>query len=245
MLALPEKTNYSWLGPGTYFRARERKFASISILFLLFVFAVDSGFGVTRRSAAPQLSVQQALEAEQLLWDLGYWAGPVDGKFDSASRHALIAFQKVEGRARTGKLTDAELVALQSADRPQARFATHAHIEIDLKRQVLFVVDSNGAVTRVLPVSTGNGKRYIDHGEVHHANTPRGTFKVFHKVNGWRISTLGGLYYPNYFLSGFAVHGSLSIPTTPASHGCIRVPMFAAKELSRLMPLGTEVVLYD
>ena len=45
------------------------------------------------RPAQQELSTQERLEAEQRLWDLGYWAGPVDGKFDSDSCHALIAFQ--------------------------------------------------------------------------------------------------------------------------------------------------------
>ena len=59
------------------------------------------------------------------------------------------------------------------------------------------------------------------------------------------MSSLGLLYYPSYIFNGIAIHGSLSIPTRPASHGCIRVPMFAAKELSSLLPIGIEVDVYD
>src|ERR1043165_3241443 len=91
-------------------------------------------------SAALELSTQEKLEAEQRLWDLGYWAGPVNGKFDSESRHALIAFQKVERRARTGKVTLEELNALRAATRPQPRYARYPHVEIDLARQVLFLI---------------------------------------------------------------------------------------------------------
>jgi peptidoglycan hydrolase-like protein with peptidoglycan-binding domain len=196
------------------------------------------------KAAAAELSSEERLEAEQRLWDLGYWAGVVDGKFDSNSRHALIAFQKVEGRARTGKLTLEELVALRNARRPIAMHGQYAHVEIDLSRQVLFVVDETGMVMRVLPVSTGNGELYMDHGQVHRARTPTGTFKVLRKLKGWRLSSLGLLYYPNYIHNGIAIHGSPSIPTRPASHGCIRIPMFAAKELSSLLPVGTEVEVY-
>jgi peptidoglycan hydrolase-like protein with peptidoglycan-binding domain len=196
------------------------------------------------KAAAAELSSEERLEAEQRLWDLGYWAGFVDGKFDSNSRHALIAFQKVEGRARTGKLTLEELVALRNARRPIAMHGRYAHVEIDLSRQVLFVVDETGMVMRVLPVSTGNGELYMDHGQVHRARTPTGTFKVLRKLKGWRLSSLGLLYYPNYIHNGIAIHGSPSIPTRPASHGCIRIPMFAAKELSSLLPVGTEVEVY-
>ena len=197
------------------------------------------------KSSVQQLSSEQKLEAEQRLWDLGYWAGPVDGKFDSDSRHALIAFQKVERRTRTGNLTLLELNALRNASRPIAHHTRYAHVEIDLERQVLFVIGEDGMVLRALPVSTGNGELYMDHGQMHRARTPTGTFKVLRKLKGWRLSSLGLLYYPSYILNGIAVHGSLSIPTRPASHGCIRVPMFAAKELSSLMPVGIEVLIYD
>ena len=216
------------------------------ILFLLVV----SGSSLNVAARSPKhprqgIGINERRQAEQRLWDLGYWAGPVDGKFDSASRQALIAFQKVEGRARTGNLTTSELSALLSASRPRPRFEGFGHIEIDLTRQVLFVIGENGAVIRILPVSTGNEERYVDHGQVHRAHTPRGTFKVLRKINGWRLSSLGLLYYPSYILNGFAVHGSLSVPAYPASHGCIRVPMYAAKELSNLMPIGIQVSIYS
>ncbi|HJP93888.1 MAG TPA: L,D-transpeptidase family protein [Pyrinomonadaceae bacterium] len=222
----------------------------LPVAITIFIFGI-ADYGSSRanahrpRAAAQELSTQEKLEAEQRLWSLGYWAGPVDGKFDSDSRHALIAFQKVERRARTGKLTLDELNALRAATRPQPRYTRYPHVEIDLKRQVLFVVDESGEVMRVLPVSTGNGELYMDHGQIHRARTPTGTFKVLRKIKGWRLSSLGLMYYPNYIFNGIAIHGSFSIPTRPASHGCIRVPMFAAKELSSLLPIGIEVVIYN
>lgn len=219
------------------------------VTVLLFTFWTGSFIEALARkvptSSAQQVSAVEILEAEQRLWDLGYWAGPVDGRFDSASRHALIAFQKVERRARTGKLTPQELNALRTATRPLPRYKHNAHVEIDLERQVLFVIGEDGTVFRILPVSTGNGERYMDHGQIHRARTPTGSFRVQRKIKGWRLSSLGLLYYPSYIVNGIAVHGSLSIPTRPASHGCIRVPMFAAKELSFLLPVGMEVLIYD
>lgn len=216
----------------------------VLLLAAIFLTFVVSNTGEAFGKAAPQLSADEIQEAEQRLWDLGYWAGQIDGRFDSASRHGLIAFQKVERRARTGKLTAQELNALRSASRPIPRYTRDPHVEIDLERQVLFVIGEDGLVMRILPVSTGNGELYVDHGQVHRAHTPTGTFKVQRKIEGWRISSLGMLYYPSYIVNGIAVHGSLSIPTRPASHGCIRVPMFAAKELSALMPIGMEVFIY-
>ena len=186
----------------------------------------------------------EVLDAEQRLAALGYWTGPIDGKLDSGSRHALIAFQKVEGRKRSGKLTLEELEALRAAARPLAKYTGNAHVEIDLQRQVLFLVNDEGLVTHIVPVCTGNEKSYVDHGEVHRAHTPRGRFKVLRKISGIRISSLGLLYYPNYIHAGIAIHGSWAMQVYPDSHGCIRIPMSVAKEFSRLLPVGMEVIVF-
>ena len=217
------------------------------LLPLVAAWSISSVVHAQRRpqTPPPSLSVEEKQEAEQRLWDLGYWAGPIDGNFDSASRHALIAFQKVERRARTGHLTLKELNALRQASRPVPRRILYPHVEIDLERQVLFLVDETGAVLRVLPISTGSGELYVDRGRVERAITPTGSFKVLRKINGWRKSSLGLLYYPNYIHNGIAIHGSRSVPIHPASHGCIRVPMFAAKELSSLLTAGIDVLIYD
>jgi len=183
-------------------------------------------------------------EAQQRLSDLGYWVGEADGKWGIASKHGLIAFQKVERRKRTGRLTTAELKALRNASRPAPREQGVAHIEVDLQRQVLFVVEADGTVSRILPVSSGNGKPYELEGEMVTAVTPLGRFRVYRKLEGWRKSKLGMLYYPSYIVGGIAIHGNPSVPPLPASHGCIRIPMFAAVEFSRLTPVGTEVVVY-
>ena len=218
---------------------------SAGILFLL----VAGNFPETmaRKVAKPAqaLSQQERIEAEQRLWQLGYWAGPIDGRFDSASRDALIAFQKVERRERTGKLTLAELNALRNARHPLPRFGAQPHVEIDLQLQVLFLIDETGLVARILPVSTGNGQMYMDRGKWHRAVTPEGRFTVLRKIDGWRLSSLGLLYYPSYIHNGIAIHGSPLVPSYVASHGCIRIPMFAAKELSSLLPVGMEVIVYD
>lgn len=184
-------------------------------------------------------------EAQQRLVDLGYWIGAADGKWGEASRHGLIAFQKVERRARTGRLSKDELQALRTASRPLPREGGFAHVEVDLKRQVLFVVDADGTVSKVLPVSAANGKPFEIEGETDTAVTPAGRFRVYRKLDGWRKSPLGLLYYPSYIVGGIAIHGNPSVPPEPASHGCIRIPMFAAKEFSDMMLIGTQVIVYN
>ncbi|HEY8225204.1 MAG TPA: L,D-transpeptidase family protein [Pyrinomonadaceae bacterium] len=210
--------------------------------------------------AVPVLTRAQIKEAERRLSDIGYWTGAVDGVLDGATRAAVIAFQKYEGRPITGRLTIDELDAIRNSAGPKARESGYAHVEVDLDRQVLLIVgersdqsanpDSSGAhsketTVRVLPVSTGNDQTFTTGGQESIAYTPRGRFVVYDKSFGWENGQLGSVYYANYITGGVAIHGYLSVPNEPASHGCIRIPMFAAREVSKLLRLGTIVLVYD
>lgn len=192
-----------------------------------------------------QITEAQIVEARELLGQLGYWVDLEIKGLDASLYHALIAFQKVEGRKRAGVLTVKELEALRTAKRPQPREWGFAHIEVDLPRQVLFVVDCCGAILRILPISSGSGEWFTEGGRTRQAITPVGRFKVTHKIKGWRKSPLGLLYYPNYFHDGVAIHGNPAVPTVPASHGCVRIPMFAAQEFSEMAKVGIDVIVYD
>lgn len=194
-------------------------------------------------SAQKPLTRMQVKEAERRLFDLGYWTGVVDGRLDAATRSALVAFQKWEGRPASGRLTTEELEALRSSATPAPRDGAYEHVEVDIDRQVLLIVDDKGGV-RVLPVSTGTDKPFAYDGQTSIAYTPRGRFVVYDKTMGWE-DNLPGMYYPNYISGGIAIHGSQSVPAQPASHGCIRIPLFAAREVSKLLKLGTIVLVYD
>jgi lipoprotein-anchoring transpeptidase ErfK/SrfK len=95
-------------------------------------------------------------------------------------------------------------------------------------RQVLFVVVA-GRVESVLHVSTGAT-----------GNTPLGHWRIYHKVPGWN----GVLWYPLFFLRGFAIHGYPQVPAYPASHGCVRVPMWIAPRLHARFAHGQSVYVY-
>ena len=47
-----------------------------------------------------------------------------------------------------------------------------------------------------------------------------------------------------YFLRGFAIHGYPSVPAYPASHGCVRVPMWIAPSLYGQFTYGQSVYVY-
>ena len=190
------------------------------------------------------LTRAQMREAERKLTGLGYWTGVVDGRLDPATKSALVAFQKYEGRPITERLTLDELEAIRAARPPQARESGYAHIEVDIDRQVLLIVNDDSKV-RVLPTSTGSDKVYLDGGETSVAYTPRGRFLVYNKLDGWEEGRFGSAYYANFISGSVAIHGYPTVPNEPASHGCIRIPIFAAREVSSLMPLGTIVLVYD
>jgi N-acetylmuramoyl-L-alanine amidase len=214
--------------------------ALLICLVLISAPAIASAQGGKRHTA---LTGAQMREAERRLSDMGYWTGPVDEVFDSATRSALIAFQKWEGRPITGQLTLDELEAIRTSTSPKAREAGYAHVEVDVDRQVLLLVNDEGSV-RVLPVSTGSGKPFTEEGQTGIAYTPRGRFVVYDKVVGWD-GPPGSMYYSNYISGGVAIHGYPSVPIQPDSHGCIRIPIFAAPEVSKLLPIGTIVLVYD
>lgn len=202
-----------------------------------------AGRAQTRQQPA-SLSRAQTRKAEQRLAEMGYWTGPVDGVFDAATRSAFVAFQKYEGRSITGRLTLDELAAIRKSGSPEARETGYGHVEVDLDRQVLLIVNYDNSV-RVLPISTGSDKPFEDEGQTSIAHTPRGRFLVYEKVVGWETGRNSSMYYSNYISGGVAIHGYPSVPNEPASHGCIRIPIFAAREVSKLLPIGTIVLVYD
>ena len=184
-------------------------------------------------------------QAERRLSEMGYKTGPADGVIDEKTRTAIVLFQKWEERKITGQLTRSEFNAIMDAEAPQPRDPGYAHVEVDIDRQMLLLIDSEGEIDRMLSVSTGSNKRYNEKGIRGLAYTPRGRFRIYAKIAGWRKSPLGLLYYPNYFSDGLAIHGNPSVPRSPQSHGCIRIPMSAAAEISKRLPVGTIVLIYD
>jgi hypothetical protein len=150
-----------------------------------------------------------------------------DGSFGSEDLESVYAFQKVHGLARTGVVDAALWRRILTSGTPAARYPGD-HVEIDKARQVLFVV-RGGKVVLVVATSTGAT-----------GNTPLGTWHVYRKVGGFDWV----LYYPSYFLRGFAVHGYPDVPPYPASHGCARIPMWIATTVYSMIPEGSTVYVY-
>ena len=226
--------------------ARKLAATALSTIVLLALASTNSAANTKvkkREGSSPKRA--ELREAERRLSEMGFRTGPVDGVIDSATQQGLATFQKWEGRKITGRLTRTELNAILNATPPRPKDTGYKHVEVDLDRQVLLLTDDDGAVTTILPVSTGSGKHYKEKLMSGLAYTPRGRFKIYNKLAGWRKSPLGLLYYPNYFSDGLAIHGNPEVPHTPRSHGCVRIPMSAAKMISEQLPVGTIVLIYD
>jgi N-acetylmuramoyl-L-alanine amidase len=168
----------------------------------------------------------RALETH--LGKLRYALRGVDGLYGRDTYEAILAFQKARGLSRTGSVTRDVWTRLRRASTPRPRLLAGTHLEVDKSRQLLLDVH-RGRVVRVVHVSTGAT-----------GNTPVGTWRVYRKVPGWDWV----LWYPLYFLRGFAIHGYPFVPPYPASHGCVRLPMWIAPTIYAEHGYGTRVVVY-
>ena len=149
-----------------------------------------------------------------------------DSAFGADTLEAVYALQKSFGLPRSGRMSAAAWLALGRSTPPRPRLHG-SYIEVDKTKQVLYVV-RDSKVTLIVPVSTGAT-----------GNTPLGIFHVYSKIPGGAV-----MYYSNYFIGGFAIHGYVSVPPYPASHGCVRVPMWIATHLYGLISVGTRVYIH-
>jgi L,D-transpeptidase catalytic domain/Putative peptidoglycan binding domain len=185
------------------------------------------------RLATPSLSIgssgKSVLALERRLKGLHYGLRPPNGFYGVDTYEAVLALQKVYRMGRTGRTSSKVWNRLGVAKVPKARRSHGDHIEVDKTRQVLFEVRS-GVVVRVIHVSTGAT-----------GNTPVGNWHVYWKLPGLNSH---GMYYSLFWLRGFAIHGYASVPAWPASHGCVRIPMWQAPGLFSRWSVGATVFVY-
>jgi lipoprotein-anchoring transpeptidase ErfK/SrfK len=183
-------------------------------------------------AAAPPLTM---LQVEQKLDSLKYDVGAVDGQVDDQTHSAIMAYEKVHDLPRTNVLDDAltaRIMADTTTPPPMVPSGEPNRVEVSLSRQVLFLYEG-GNLTKILAVSTGTST----------TPTPTGTFRLYRFDPGWHTSSLGRLYNAEYFVGGYAIHGSLSIPAQPASHGCIRMSMTSAEWFPSHVTKGMQVIV--
>jgi hypothetical protein len=154
------------------------------------------------------------------------------GTFDASTARAVVAYRKVRGMSRAEHASRAVikgLLARRGTFKP--KHPEHGkHVEVDLSRQVLALMQGK-RVLRIYSVSSGK------------ASTPTvlGRFRVYSKTPGTNAK---GMVDSSYFIGGYAIHGYVSVPTFPASHGCVRVPIPNARSIYDWLRIGDRVDTY-
>lgn len=146
---------------------------------------------------------------------------------------AVMAFQKAYRLRRDYVVDYADWRKLESARVLRPRHASPSlHLEVDKTRQILMVV-KGGKVWRFICVSTGAT-----------GNTPEGAFRIRTKYP-YTTSGYGGILYRTMgFVGNFAIHGYVPVPPYPASHGCVREPMWAAPWVYDRSFVGERLYIY-
>ncbi|MET4077515.1 L,D-transpeptidase family protein [Janibacter sp. UYMM211] len=196
-------------------------------------------------SLRPGDSGPRVRSLQRSLTRLGYWGGTADGTYGGLTEQAVLALQKQAGLDRDGVAGPRTLRAVADGTRPTVGAGAPDRVEIDLERQLLYVV-RDGSVRWAISTSTGSGETYeSSYDGLAVAVTPPGTFAVGRVYDGSEVAKLGTLYRPRYFNGGIAVHGAASVPGWPASHGCARVsdPAMDLIWSQDLMPVGSTVVV--
>lgn len=155
------------------------------------------------------------------------------GVYDDSTARAVMAWRKVNGQARTFTVTEGlvrRVLAGKGAFKP--KYAREVrHVEADLSRQVLALVNRRGKVHRVYHISSGAPA----------TPTVLGRFKTYRKSPGTNAK---GMVHSSYFIGGYAIHGYPSVPAYNASHGCLRVPIPNAWSIYQWVRMGTVVRVY-
>jgi hypothetical protein len=167
----------------------------------------------------------------KLLAKLGY-VNDEGRRYDGATGRAVLAFRKVNRMARTEKASGKIFKKLA---RGKGGFKLRhpgagKHVEADLSRQVM-VLARGKKVEEIYHVSSGAPA----------TPTILGKYRFYRKDPGYNSL---GMYYSVYFIRGYAIHGYKSVPTYPASHGCLRNPIPDSKHIYDWVDIGDPIYVY-
>jgi hypothetical protein len=164
----------------------------------------------------------------------GYYVGRnVSSRLTVGSRLALVAFRKVNNMARNSQYKPSIFRRLlMGRGGFQPRYHSGHHVEVDISRQVMALVDGDNVVATV-HVSTGKSS----------TPTVRGTYHFYRKEPG---TNSHGMYMSVYFIRGYATHGYPSVPMhEAASHGCVRNPIPFSVYIYNWIHLGDAIHVYN
>ena len=163
----------------------------------------------------------------------GYYVGRnASSRLTVGSRLAIVAFRKVNNMARNSQYKPVIFrKLLMGRGGFQPRYHSGHHVEVDISRQVMALVNGDNVVA-TFHVSTGKPS----------TPTVRGTYHFYRKEPG---TNSHGMYMSVYFIRGYATHGYPSVPMhEAASHGCVRNPIPFSVYIYNWINLGDAIHVY-
>ena len=166
------------------------------------------------------------------LLDKQAYHGAKGSRYDSKTGLAVMAYRKVNNMPRTSNATPGIFETLADG---KGGFRLKwpeggKHVEADLSRQVM-VLANKGKAKHIFHISSGTPA----------TPTVRGKYATYRKDYG--TNSLG-MIHSVYFHRGYATHGYHSVPTYPASHGCLRNPPVFAKFIYDWINIGDVFYVY-
>jgi len=187
---------------------------------------------------------EEVKKIQLVLKEENYYFDKIDGLFGPETRYAVIAFQKVNEIHVDGIVGPQTRSSIQDIKRPVPLFREeNIHIEVNLEKQLLFVVEDE-EIIGISHISSGAPGR----------ETPKGRFeiprieKIIRQTRNvpWRAT----LFYPIQIRGAYLIHGfnefEGGIPLYPASRGCIRTSISFSYWLSHHPKIekGTVIHIY-
>jgi lipoprotein-anchoring transpeptidase ErfK/SrfK len=167
----------------------------------------------------------------KLLAKQGY-ATSHGSKYTQTTAWAVLAFRKVHGMSRIQSATSGIFRTL--AEGKGAYEVQHPgagrHAEVSLSKQVLVLAEGDKPQL-TYHISSGTIATPSD----------QGGYRFYRKDAGYNSL---GMYYSAYYNRGEATHGYHSVPTHPASHGCIRIPIPQARQVYNWIQIGMPMFVY-
>jgi hypothetical protein len=157
---------------------------------------------------------------------------PQSGVWDLQTELAIEAYHRLVGRGTSSTLDPTTLTDLLDG---RGAFPVHyphngRHAEGDLSLQLIALIDGS-KVQAIYPISSGK------------PSTPTilGNYRVYMRTPGYLPD---GMYYSDFFIRGYAIHGYDPAPNYPASHGCMRLPISDAISAFDWLAIGDWVDVY-
>jgi hypothetical protein len=192
--------------------------------------AFEVGRGVDIISEATSDPLFAKLVQRQLL-ALHFYM-PQSGVWDLQTELAIEAYHRLLGRGTSSVLDPTTLGdLLDGKGKFVVRFPQHGrHAEGNLSLQLVALIDGS-KVENIYPISSGK------------PSTPTilGDYRVYERTPGYLPD---GMYYSDFFIRGYAIHGYDPAPNYPASHGCMRLPISDAISAFNWLALGDWVDVY-